>query len=118
MCAAANMKCYDCGGVTVRNNTFREGAVRGIWFDRSRPGITIENNRVVNHGEVGIWYEASYRGTIRGNHVENAGYDSYYSSGWLRGGGIQVTNSPDVSVIGNTVVHSLNGIIGLQASSY
>ena len=116
--AAANMKCYDCGSVIVRNNTFRDGAFRGIWFDRSRPDITIENNRVVNHGEAGIWYEVSYRGTIRGNYIENAGYSSYYSTGWLRGGGIQVTNSPDVSVIGNTVVNSLNGIIGLQASSY
>jgi parallel beta-helix repeat protein len=115
---AANMKCYDCGNVIVRNNVFRDGAFRGIWFDRSRPDITIENNRVVNHGEAGIWYEVSYRGTIRGNYIENAGYSSYYSSGWLRGGGIQVTNSPDVSVIGNTVVNSLNGIIGLQASSY
>lgn len=115
---AANMKCYDCGSIVVRNNNFHDGPHVGIWFDRSRPGITIENNRVVNHGQAGIWYEVSYRGTIRGNHVENAGTNSYYSSGWLRGGGIQVTNSPDVSVLNNTVVNSLNGIIGLQASSY
>ena len=115
---AANMKCYDCGGITVRNNNVHDGPHVGIWFDRSRPGITIANNRVVNHGQAGIWYEVSYRGTIRDNHVENAGTNSYYSSGWLRGGGIQVTNSPDVSVISNTVVNSLNGIIGLQASSY
>ena len=115
---AANMKCYDCGSITVRNNNFHDGPHVGIWFDRSRPGITIANNRVVNHGQAGIWYEVSYRGTIRDNHVENAGMTSYYSSGWLRGGGIQVTNSPDVSVISNTVVNSHNGIIGLQASSY
>ena len=106
---AANMKCYDCGSITVRNNNFHDGPHVGIWFDRSRPGITIANNRVVNHGQAGIWYEVSYRGTIRDNHVENAGTNSYYSSGWLRGGGIQVTNSPDVSVISNTVVNSLNG---------
>jgi len=72
----------------------------------------------VNHGEAGIWYEVSYQGIIRHNYVENAGYDSYYSSGWLRAGGIQVTNSPNVSVIENTVVNSLNGIIGLQAAGY
>jgi hypothetical protein len=50
--------------------------------------------------------------------VENAGSLSRYSSGWLRGGGIQITNSPDVSVLDNTVVNSLNGIIGLQAAGY
>ena len=115
---AANMKCYDCGSLIVRNNYVHDGPLRGIWVDRSRPDITIENNRVINHGEAGIWYEVSYRGTIQGNYVDNAGYASYYSGGWLRGGGIQVTNSPGVSVLNNTVVNSLNGIIGLQASSY
>ena len=114
----ANIKMYGCGRITIRNNEIHDGPKKGIWFDRSQPDITIENNRVVNHGDAGIWYEVSYRGTIRGNHVENAGYLSRYSSGWLRGGGIQVTNSPDVSVLDNTVVNSLNGIIGLQAAGY
>src|SRR6185295_18270152 len=95
-----------------------DSVFRGIWLDRSMPEMTIESNRVVNHGEAGIWYEVSYRGVIRGNYVENAGYNSRYSSGWLRGGGIQVTNSPNVSVLGNTVINSLNGIIGLQADDY
>lgn len=113
-----NMKFYGCGRITVRNNYVHDSPRFGIWFDRSQPDITIENNRVINHGQAGIWYEVSYRGVIRANYVENAGTSSYYSSGWLRGGGIQVTNSPDVSVLNNTVVNSLNGIIGLQASGY
>jgi parallel beta-helix repeat protein len=113
-----NMKFYGCGDMVVRNNYVHDSPRFGIWFDRSRPGVTIENNRVLNHGEAGIWYEVSYRGTIRGNRVDNAGTRSYYSSGWLRGGGIQVTNSPDVTVVNNTVTNSLNGIIGLQADGY
>jgi parallel beta-helix repeat protein len=115
---AANIKLYGCGRIIIRGNHVHDSPFRGIWLDRSQPDMTIENNRVVNHGEVGIWYEVSYKGVIRNNYVENAGYASYYSKGWLRGGGIQVTNSPDVSVLGNTVVNSLNGIIGLQAASY
>ena len=115
---AANIKLYGCGRITIRDNYVHDGAFRGIWLDRSQPDMTIESNRVINHGQQGIWYEVSYRGIIRNNYVDNAGYDSYYSSGWLRGGGISVTNSPDVSVIGNTVVNSLNGIIGLQAAGY
>jgi parallel beta-helix repeat protein len=113
-----NIKLYGCGNIVVRNNYVHDSPRFGIWFDRSRPNITIENNRVVNHGEAGIWYEVSYRGTIRGNRVENAGYLSRYSGGWLRGGGIQITNSPDVSVLNNTVSSSLNGIIGLNADGY
>jgi len=115
---AANIKLYGCGRITLRGNYVHDSVFRGIWLDRSMPEMTIESNRVVNHGEAGIWYEVSYRGVIRGNYVENAGYNSRYSSGWLRGGGIQVTNSPNVSVVGNTVINSLNGIIGLQADDY
>lgn len=114
----ANIKLYGCGRVTIRNNEIHDGPKKGIWLDRSQPDVVIENNRVVNHGDAGIWYEVSYRGIIRGNHVENAGFLSRYSSGWLRGGGIQITNSPDVTVVDNTVMNSLNGIIGLQAAGY
>ena len=115
---ASNIKLFDCGQITIRNNFVHDGPFRGIWVDTMRPDVTIEGNRVINHGEAGIWYEVSYRGTIRNNYVENAGSTSYYSSGWLRDGGIQVTNSPDVSVLENTVVNSLNGIIGMNASGY
>ena len=55
---------------------------------------------------------------IRGNYVENAGYLGRYSRGWVSRAGIQVTNSPDVSVIDNTVTNSLNGIVGQQATGY
>jgi parallel beta-helix repeat protein len=115
---ASNLKCFECGRLTLRNNYFHDSPFRGIWIDTCAPDITIEGNRVINHGQAGIWYEVSYRGVIQNNYVENAGYNSYYSSGWLRSGGITVTNSPDVTVTGNTVVNSLNGIIGLQAASY
>src|SRR5688572_20634168 len=115
---ASNLKCFGCGRLIIRNNYFHDAPFRGIWIDTCAPDITIEGNRVVNHGKAGIWYEVSYRGVIRNNYVENAGYLQTQLSGWLRGGGIEVSNSPDVTVTGNTVVNSLNGIIGLQAASY
>jgi parallel beta-helix repeat protein len=115
---ASNLKCFACGRLTIRNNYFHDSPFRGIWIDTCAPDITIEGNRVINHGKAGIWYEVSYRGVIQNNYVENAGYLQTYLPGWLRGAGIEVSNSPDVTVIGNTVVNSLNGIIGLQASSY
>ena len=115
---ASNIKLFDCGRITIRGNYVHDGIFRGIWVDTMRPDVTIEFNRVVNHGRAGIWYEVSYRGVIRNNYVENAGYYQTQLNGWLRGGGIEVSNSPDVSVLNNTVVNSLNGIIGLQAESY
>jgi parallel beta-helix repeat protein len=115
---ASNVKLYACGRIVFRNNYVHDGPFRGVWFDTSQPDITIEGNRIVNHGDTGIWYEVSYRGTIRDNYVENAGSSSFYGGGWLRSGGIQVTNSSDVSVLDNTVVNSLNGIIGQQANTY
>jgi parallel beta-helix repeat protein len=115
---ASNMKLVVCGNVTVRDNYVHDGPMIGMWFDTMKPGNTIEGNRVVNHRGTGIWYEVSYRATLSRNYVENAGYGDTYTAGWLRGAGIQVTNSPDVSVVNNTVVNSLNGIVGQQALGY
>jgi len=115
---AANLKCYRCGRLVIRGNTVHDGPLRGIWVDTSQPDVTIEDNHVVNHGEAGIWYEVSYRGRISGNYVERAGMRVMDRGDWLSGGGIQVTNSPDVSVVGNIVINSHNGIIGQQASGY
>jgi parallel beta-helix repeat protein len=115
---AANVKLVTCGNVSVRDNYVHDGPMIGMWFDTMKPDNTIEGNRVVNHGGTGIWYEVSYRATLSRNVVENAGYRDTYTAGWLRGAGIQVTNSPDVSVLNNTVTQSLNGIVGQQATGY
>jgi parallel beta-helix repeat protein len=115
---AANIKLFDCGRIVIRGNHVHDGPFRGIWVDTMRPDVTIEGNRVSNHGAQGIWYEVSYRGVIRNNYVENAGYLGSHTPGWPTDAGIQVTNSPDVSVVDNTVVNSLNGIIGHQAAGY
>jgi nitrous oxidase accessory protein NosD len=115
---AANIKLYGCGRIVIRGNRVHDSPFKGIWLDRSQPDMTIENNHVLNHGEAGIWFEVSYRGRIATNFVENAGLGITDHDDWLRGGGIQITNSPDVSVVGNIVVNSHNGIIGLQAKGY
>ena len=115
---AANIKLYQCGTITFRNNFVHDGPMIGVWFDTMKPDNTISDNRVINHGGAGIWFELSYRGTISGNRVENAGGSGTYSIDWLHSGGIQVTNSANVSVLNNTVTGSLNGIIAHQAAGY
>lgn len=119
---AANIKLYECDGFVVRGNWIHDGPEEGIWLDTN--GLhatvtnTIENNWVADHGDKGIWYENSLSGVIRGNYVKNAGYRKTYSEGWMTGGGIQVTNSPDVTVADNVIVNSHNGIVGAHASGY
>ena len=115
---AANIKLFECGSITIRNNFVHDGPFKGIWVDTMTPNVVIEGNKVINHGEAAIWFEVSYEGVIRNNYVENAGTRSSYINGWMQGGGIQVTNSPDVSVLDNTIVNSLNGIIGQNAAGY
>ena len=115
---AANIKLFECGRITLRNNYVHDGPFLGIWLDRSQPEMLVEGNKVLNQGDAGIWFEVGYKGVIRGNYVENAGNRGRYSSGWVSGAGIQVTNSPDVSVLDNTVANSLNGIVGQQARGY
>src|SRR5437773_519879 len=115
---AANVKLFECGRIVLRENFVHDGPFLGIWLDTSLPEMTVEANRVVNHGDAGIWHEVSYKAVIRGNYVENAGYLGRYSRGWLSRAGIQATNSPDGSVIDNTVTNSLNGIVGQQATGY
>ena len=44
---AANIKLYDCGRITIRNNFVHDGPFRGIWVDTMQPDVTIEGNRVV-----------------------------------------------------------------------
>jgi parallel beta-helix repeat protein len=115
---AANMKFYDCGGIVIRGNYVHDSPFRGIWVDTSRPEMTIDSNRVINHGRQGIWYEVSYRGYIRNNYVENAGYLGRARTDWPTDAAILVSNSPDVSVLNNTVVNSLNAIMGHNANDY
>lgn len=115
---AGNMKLFACGRIIIRGNYVHDSPHKGIWIDTMHPDVTIEGNRVINHGSTGIWYEFSYRGTVRDNYVENAGYLASRIAGWPHAAGIQISNSPDVVVTGNTVVNSFNGIIGHQAKSY
>src|SRR5690606_1609437 len=50
---------------------------------------------------------------IRNNYVEGNGYKNVVYE-WALGGGIQVSNSPDVQVYGNTLVDNRNGISGIN----
>jgi parallel beta-helix repeat protein len=94
----------------VRGNNVHDGLHKGIWLDTDNQYYVVDSNTVTNHGQAGIWIEASRAGVVRGNTVTTCGTRG---SSWLDGAGIQVSNSPDVEVGGNTVSGCANGITGM-----
>jgi hypothetical protein len=120
---AANIKLYQCDGMTVISNFIHDGLEEGIWLDTggvttAHPKNIVENNWISDQGDKGIWYENTLSGDIHANHVKNAGYRQTDPAGWMTGGGIQVTNSPNVTVKDNVIVNSHNGFVGQKASGY
>ena len=71
---------------------------------------------MTDNRDAGIWHEVSYDAIIRYNTVERNGGTT--APDWLQAGGINVTNSPNVQVYGNTVLDNANGIGVMQATGY
>jgi parallel beta-helix repeat protein len=108
---AGGIKVSNSNGMTIRNVNSHHNNGPGIWYDINNQSSVLENNTVHDNNYAGIFYEISYSGIIRGNTVSHNGTaDSNYT-----GAGILVSASPDVQVVGNTVVASTShGIIALQ----
>lgn len=97
-------------GLVVRDNHVHHNSGRGLWTDIYNVNTLIEGNLVEDNGQSGIVHEISYRATIRNNIVRNNGLDFDV---WLWGAQILVQNSPDTTVIGNTVTVAANGGDGI-----
>lgn len=112
---AAGMKFMKMYGLTFRNN-FVHDNMRGIWIDTGYLNNLVEWNTVSGNLKAGIWIEATYGGVVRNNRAESNGGTT--TGGWLGHAGIQVTNSPDVEIYGNTVANNQNGIGVMETSGY
>jgi parallel beta-helix repeat protein len=110
----AGMKIVGADSVLVKGNIVRDNGGAGIWFDIGGRGALVDSNTVTGNRGSGIWLEITYGGRVTRNTVERNGT----APGWLDQAGIQVTNSPDVEVAGNTVLDNANGITAMQASGY
>jgi parallel beta-helix repeat protein len=100
---------------TARGNYVHHNNGKGIWTDHMLPNTLIEGNRVTDNTGPGIWHEVSYGAVIRNNYAGNNGLGG---ANWLEGAGIQVSNSPDVEIYGNTVEYNTNGITAMYAKGY
>lgn len=112
---AAGMKFMNQYGLTIRNNNVHDN-MRGIWIDTGYLGTLIEGDTVVGNMKAGIWIEATYGAVVRNNRAELNGGTT--TGGWLGHSGIQVTNSPNVEIYGNTVTNNMNGIGVMETSGY
>lgn len=112
---AAGLKFMNSNGLVVRNNNVHDN-MRGLWIDTGYLGTLLDSNIVTGNQKAGIWIEATYGAVVRNNRVENNGGTT--TGGWLAHAGIQVTNSPNVEVYGNTLSGNMNGVGVMETSGY
>ncbi|MBI3647353.1 MAG: right-handed parallel beta-helix repeat-containing protein [Actinobacteria bacterium] len=79
-------------GLLVEGNYVHDNYGKGLWLDIEDHGCTFANNVVRNNLEEGIRVEIGYGNLVEGNQVDGNG-----------GGGINVLNSSDTLVRGNTI---------------
>jgi Ca2+-binding RTX toxin-like protein len=99
--------------LVLRNNYVHDNKGPGLWLDGNNIYALYESNRIINNYGPGIGHEISYEAVIRYNLIEGNGFGF---TGWVDGGGIVVSNSPNVEIYGNTVRYNNDGIAGIQAN--
>jgi parallel beta-helix repeat protein len=112
----SGIKFVACHDLVVRRNHVHHNYGKGIWTDTNYLNTLVEQNLVTDNRDAGIWHEVSYNAIIRYNTVERNGGTE--APGWLNRGGINVTNSADVEIYGNTLRDNANGIGIMQAAGY
>jgi parallel beta-helix repeat protein len=101
-------------GLILRDNYVHHNYGHGLHVDINNVDALIEGNRLVGNRRAGVFIEISCGGTIRNNRVEGNGFDNPFPN-WMAGSsGVQVSDSPNVKVYGNTLSGNAKGIGGLQ----
>ena len=97
-------------GAVLRDNFVHDNFGHGLWADVDGYNYTYSNNLIVNNTGPGISHEISWAAVVENNTLCFNGADQF---SWIWGGQVQVQNSRDVTVRGNTAVVSAafgNGI--------
>jgi hypothetical protein len=104
--AAGGTKWTRTRNLVLRGNYVHDNLGPGLWTDIDNISALIENNRVDDNTRCGIFHEISYDAVIRFNTAARNGSEATRP---VRGGGIQVTSSPNVEIYGNTLVDNHAG---------
>jgi parallel beta-helix repeat protein len=100
-------------GLVLRGNHVHGNRGNGLWVDINNVNAVIEANTVNGNEWSGIFIEISCGGVIRNNRVDGNGHGDPYAN-WMSGAGIQVANSPGVTVTGNRLSGNAKGIGGIH----
>jgi len=99
-------KFAETDGLIVRGNFSHDNYGYGLWTDIDNTGTLYEDNRVERNSHGGIVHEISYDAVIRNNTFVGNGVDFPQ---WLWGAAIQIQNSSDVVIYGNTIDMTAGG---------
>ena len=114
---------WECGGgkwaltdgLTVAGNYVHDNQGPGLWTDIDAVNIVYEDNRIERNLGAGISHEISGKAVIRRNVLKGNGARSFI---WGWAGQIQVQNSTDTEVYGNTLLldpkRGGNGLMVIQ----
>jgi parallel beta-helix repeat protein len=94
----------------VRSNYVHDNKGAGLWADTDNFDTLYENNTVVNNSCSGIMHEVSYHAVVRANTVKGNGSGPRI---WMGNAQIQVQNSSDVEIYGNTIEVPIEGGNGI-----
>ena len=96
--------------IVIRNNYIHDNQGAGIWSDISNINVVVADNVVAHNTHSGIFHEIGYDAVICNNAVKFNGAGWYP---WLYGSNIQIANSNNTEVFGNTVEVASEGGNGI-----
>ncbi len=94
--------------LVVRGNNVHHNYGPGLWTDFNNVNTFYEGNTVVDNAGAGIMHEISHQAVIKNNIVTGNGYEMLL-------GGIYISNSDDVEVVGNTLENNKVAVLARQA---
>ena len=97
---AGGSKFWATTNLVVKSNYVHDNKGPGLWTDNNNVGTLYDGNTVINNLDEGIKHEVSYSAIIRNNTVKGNGNTSTV---WLWNAQIEIQNSSNVQVYGNTV---------------
>jgi parallel beta-helix repeat protein len=107
---AGGSKFWATTNLVVESNYVHDNKGPGLWTDNSNVGTLYDSNTVINNLNEGIKHEISYNAIIRNNTVKGNGNTPTV---WLWNSQIEVQNSSNVEVYGNTVEVPADGGNGI-----
>jgi hypothetical protein len=107
---AGGSKFWATTNLVVQSNYVHDNLGPGLWTDINNVGTLYDSNTVINNLNEGIKHEISYTAIIRNNIVKGNGNTPTV---WLWNSQIEVQNSSNVQVYGNTVEVPVGGGNGI-----